>query len=89
MEVDAPEVTHVDGTLSMLNMSRIHSSKSVRGRWQVADFEWLYFVGQVCHGELNGSVFQELPSVITSITRKMPFVKRRVRNIHLRRVRAN
>ena len=32
MEVDAPEVTHVDGTLSMLNMSRIHNSNSVRGR---------------------------------------------------------
>ena len=22
----------------------------------MADFEWLYFVGQVCHGELNGSI---------------------------------
>ena len=32
-EVDAPEVSHVDGTLSMLNMSRIHNSRSVRGRW--------------------------------------------------------
>ena len=29
VEVDAPEVAHVDGTLSM---SRIHNSKSVRGR---------------------------------------------------------
>ena len=35
MEVDAPEVTHVDGTLSMLNKSRIHSSKWVRGRWLI------------------------------------------------------
>ena len=35
VEVDAPEVAHVDGTLSMLNMSRIHSSKSVRGRWLI------------------------------------------------------
>ena len=33
MEVDAPDVAHVDRTLSMLNMSRIHNSKSVRGRW--------------------------------------------------------
>ena len=32
VEVDAPEVAHVDGTLSMLNMSRIHNSKSVRDR---------------------------------------------------------
>ena len=32
VEVDAPEVAQVDGTLSMLNMSRIHNSKSVRGR---------------------------------------------------------
>ena len=32
MEVDAPDVAHVDGTLSMLNMSRIHNSNSVRGR---------------------------------------------------------
>ena len=31
--VAAPEVSHVDGTLSMLNMSRIHKSKSVRGRF--------------------------------------------------------
>ena len=35
VEVDAPEATHVDGTLSMLNKSRIHSSKSVRGRWLI------------------------------------------------------
>ena len=30
--VDAPEVAYVDDTLSMLNMSIIHNSKSVRGR---------------------------------------------------------
>ena len=35
VEVDAPGVTHVDGTLSMLNMSRIHNSKSVRDRWLI------------------------------------------------------
>ena len=35
VEFDAPEVTHVDGTLSMLNMSTIDSSKSVRGRWLI------------------------------------------------------
>ena len=28
----APDVAHVDGTLSKLNMSIIHNSKSVRGR---------------------------------------------------------
>ena len=33
VEVDAPDVAHVDGTLCMLNMSRIPNSKSVRGRW--------------------------------------------------------
>ena len=32
VEVDAHEVAYVDDTLSMLNMSRIHNSKSVRGR---------------------------------------------------------
>ena len=32
VKVDAPDVAHVDGTLSMLNMSIIHNSKSVRGR---------------------------------------------------------
>ena len=26
------------------------------GSWQVAAFDGLCFVGQVCHGELNGSV---------------------------------
>ena len=49
--VDAPDVAHVDGTLSMLNKSIIHNSKSVR-----AAFDGLCFVGQVCHGELNGCV---------------------------------
>ena len=29
----AHDVVHGDGTLSMLKMSRIHNSKSVRGRW--------------------------------------------------------
>ena len=33
VKVDAPDIAHVDGTLSMLNMSIIHNSKSVRGRW--------------------------------------------------------
>ena len=33
VKVDAPDIAHVDGTQSMLNMSRIHNSKSVRGRW--------------------------------------------------------
>ncbi len=32
VEVDAPEAAQVVGTLSMLNMPRIHNSKSVRGR---------------------------------------------------------
>ena len=31
VKVYAPDAAHVDGTLSMLNMSRIHNSKSVRG----------------------------------------------------------
>ena len=33
--VNAPDVAYVGGTLSMtlINMSRIHNSKSVRGRW--------------------------------------------------------
>ena len=48
MEVDAPEVAHVDGTLSMLDMSIIDTPFKV-GSWQVADFEGLCFVGQVCH----------------------------------------
>ena len=33
VKVDAHDGAHVDGTRSMLNMSRIHNSKSVRGRW--------------------------------------------------------
>ena len=32
-KVDAPDVAHGNGTLSMLNMPSIHNSKSVRGRW--------------------------------------------------------
>ena len=54
-EVDAPNVARVDGTLSMFNMSIVHNSKSVRGRWLLL-FDGLCFVGQICHGELNGSV---------------------------------
>ena len=68
VEVDAPEVTHVDGTLRMLNKSRMHSSKF--GSWQVADFEWLYFVGKVCHGELNGSdLVNDLHQVVCRLNR--------------------
>ena len=33
VKVDAPDVGRVVGTQSMLNMSRIPNSKSVRGRW--------------------------------------------------------
>ena len=33
VKVDSPDVAHVDGTLSMVNMSIIHNSKSVRGMW--------------------------------------------------------
>ena len=33
VKVDAADVAHVDGTLNMLNMSRIHNSKSVRDRF--------------------------------------------------------
>ena len=59
VKVDAPDVARVDGTLSMFNMSIqvIHNSKSVRGRWLLL-FDGLCFVGQVCHGELNGSVLK-------------------------------
>ena len=53
VEVDAPEVAHVDGTLIMLNMSIIHSAKSVRGRWLI--WKDLYSVGQVWHDVLNGA----------------------------------
>ena len=38
VEVDAPEIAHVDGrgsTRNMLDMSRIHNSKSVRGRFLI------------------------------------------------------
>ena len=32
-KVVAPDVARIDGTLRMFNMSIIHNSKSVRGRW--------------------------------------------------------
>ena len=38
VEVDAPEIAHVDGrgsTRNMLDMSRIHNSQSVRGRFLI------------------------------------------------------
>ena len=43
--------THVDGRPTLVKNTQFKV-----GSWQVADFEGLYFVGQVCHGELNGSV---------------------------------
>ena len=61
VNVDAPNVARVDGTLSMFNMSRVHNSKSVRGRWLLL-FDGLCFVGQVCHGELNSSVLSTIPT---------------------------
>ena len=44
VEVDAPEVAQVDG---------VENTQFKIGSWQAAYFEGLYFVGQVCHGELN------------------------------------
>ncbi len=38
------------------HVKHVKNTQFAVGSWQVADFEWLYFVGQVCHGELNGSV---------------------------------
>ena len=38
VEVDAPDISHVEGrgsTLNMLNMSRIHNSKSGHGRFLI------------------------------------------------------
>ena len=35
VDVNAPEVANVDGTLSMLNVSKYNNSKSVRGRWLI------------------------------------------------------
>ena len=61
VNVDAPNVARVDGTLSMFNMSRVHNSKSVRGRWLLL-LDGLCFVGQVCHGELNSSVLSTIPT---------------------------
>ena len=55
VEVDASEVTHVDGTRTE-NIKQVKNAQFEVGSWQVADFEGLYFVGQVCHGELNGCV---------------------------------
>ena len=42
-------------TRRWLNMSRIHSSKSVRVRWLILK-GYISLDVQVCHGELNGSV---------------------------------
>ena len=61
VNVDAPNVARVDGTLSMFNMSRVHNSKSVRGRWLLL-FDGLCFVGQICHGELNSSILSTIPT---------------------------
>ena len=69
VEVDAPEVAHVDGTLSNNTQFKV-------GSWQVADFEWLYFVGQVCHGELNGSVLVNYTymQVVCRLNRCRPYL---------------
>ena len=61
VNVDAPNVARVDGTLGMFNMSIVHNSKSVRGRWLLL-FDGLCFAGQDCHGELNSSFLSTIPT---------------------------
>ena len=56
VEVDAPEVTHVNGRAYTEYVKQVKHTQFKVGSWQVTDFEWLYFVGQACHGELNGFV---------------------------------
>ena len=52
VDVDAPEVSHVDGTLS--------NTQFEVGSWQVANVDGLCVVGQVYHGELNGSILSTI-----------------------------
>ena len=56
MEVDAPEVphVHVDGTPEHIKQVKNTQSEVYSG--QVAALDGLYFVGQVCHGDLNGAI---------------------------------
>ena len=68
VEVDAPEVTHVNGTLSIYK--QVKNTQFEVGSWQVDDFEGLYFVGEVCHGELNGAVMvNHLHQVVCHLNR--------------------
>ena len=42
---------HVDGTQCIYNVKQVKNTQFEVGSWQVADFDELYFVGQVCHAE--------------------------------------
>ena len=45
---------HVDYTTERVKQVKITQFEV--GSWQVANFDGLYFVGQICHGELNGTL---------------------------------
>ena len=58
VKVDALDIAHVDGRAGVYTEHAKHVKNTqfeVRS-WQVTAFDWLCFFGQVCYGELNGSV---------------------------------
>ena len=58
---------HVDGTYD--HVKQVNNIQFEVESRQVADFDRLYFVGQVCHGELNGSVLVNLHQVVCRLNR--------------------
>ena len=48
-------IINLMGTIKY-HLERVKNTQFEVGSWQVAAFDGLCFVGQVCHGELNGSV---------------------------------
>ena len=55
-EVEAPEAPHVEVVGTPAQVKQVNNTQFERGSWLVADFDGLYFVGQVRRGELNGTV---------------------------------
>ena len=65
---------HVDGTPEHVKQVKNTQFQKV-GSWQVAEFDGLYFVGQVFHGQLNGAfLVNYLHQVVCRLNRRIWFV---------------
>ena len=68
MEVDTPEVLHVHFDGKPEHVKQFKNTQFEVGSRQAAHFDGLYFVGPVCHGELNDPVLSNYIQVVSSLS---------------------